>query len=116
MTRGDKTSGIKAWAVAFAAGLFVLAPSVEAGFTQSQTINTKVRRKLENGHIYNVMSDLDARGATGFSAFYMDPNSTAVLYIAAGKTLRLNGGNATGMTGAGAGIEIPRGPAQGGAQ
>ena len=106
--RSDRTSVVKAWAWTFALGFFMLAPgAAEAGFTRSQTIGTTSRRKLEGNTVYLVTSDLEIRASSGFSAFSMDANSTSVLYVATGKTLTLQGGNASGTTGAGAGIEIP---------
>ena len=108
MKKKDRAKGVKAWAKALALAAFALAPFVaEAGFTRSQAIGTKSRRKLEGDTVYKVTSDLEIKAASGLSAFYMDANSTSVLYVATGKTLTLQGGNASGTTGAGAGIEIP---------
>ena len=105
---GDRSGGMKAWAKTLALAVFALVPFVaEAGFTHSQTIGTTSRRKLEGNTVYLVTSDLEIRASSGFSAFSMDANSTSVLYVATGKTLTLQGGNASGTTGAGAGIEIP---------
>ena len=99
---------MKAWAKALALAAFALVPFMaEAGFTRSQTIGMTSRRKLEGNTVYLVTSDLEIRASSGFSAFSMDANSTSVLYVATGKTLTLQGGNASGTTGAGAGIEIP---------
>ena len=108
MRRGDSFRGRTALAASLAAGFFSLVPvAAEAGFTRSQAIGTKSRRKLEGDTVYKVTSDLEIKAASGLSAFYMDANSTSVLYVATGKTLTLQGGNASGTTGAGAGIEIP---------
>ena len=108
MKKKDRAKGVKAWAKALALAAFALVPFVaEAGFTHSQTIGTTSRRKLEGNTVYLVTSDLEIRASSGFSAFSMDANSTSVLYVATGKTLTLQGGNASGTTGAGAGIEIP---------
>ena len=108
MKKMDRAKGVKVWAKALALAAFALVPFVaEAGFTHSQTIGTTSRRKLEGNTVYLVTSDLEIRASSGFSAFSMDANSTSVLYVATGKTLTLQGGNASGTTGAGAGIEIP---------
>ncbi len=41
------------------------------------------------------------------SALKVAENSTAVIYVPRGMGLVVNGGNASGATGAGAGIEVP---------
>ena len=59
MTRGDKTSGVKAWAWVLAMGLFALAPTAaEAGFKNAVTLSSG-RKTLENGTVYIVDKDFD---------------------------------------------------------
>ena len=83
MRKGDSTKGVKAWATALALAAFALSPfAAEAGFTHHSTISSGVRRKLENGYVYLVTSDITVKAGTGFSAFEMDDNSTAVIYVA----------------------------------
>ena len=100
---------MKALTASLAAGFLAFAPLVaDAGFTVSRSITEAGRSKhLEDGTIYTISSDLEFRALSSTSAFYMDANSTSVLYIATGSTLNLTGGSGSGMTGAGAGIEIP---------
>ena len=98
----------KAWAWALAIGFLALAPTAaQAGFTNAVNINSNVRKNLENNTVYTVTGDFEVKGSTGYSAYTMAENSTAVIYIPSGKTLTLQGGKAHEKSGAGAGIEVP---------
>ena len=105
-----KTSLGKAevWARALAVGFLALWPAAaEAGFTNALLINSTARRNLENNTVYMVTGDYEVKGSTGYSAYTMAANSTAVIYIPSGRTLTLQGGKAHEKSGAGAGIEVP---------
>jgi len=79
-----------------------------AGLTKTGKITTSVRKQLNDGTVYTVAQDgLTVKGSSGMSALYMETNSTAVLYIPAGITLKVQGGSGSETMGAGAGIKIP---------
>ena len=102
MRKSDSYRKMKALTASLAAGFLAFAPLVaDAGLTVSRSISTSGRSKhLENGTIYTITSDLEFKSLSELSAFYMDANSTSVLYIATGSTLNLTGGSGSGMTGA----------------
>ena len=99
---------LKAWAKALAIGCFALLPiAAEAGFTKTMNLSGG-RKTLENGTIYILTDNEDTvTASSGFSAYKVNDNATAVLYIPSGKKLTLKGGAASGTSGAGAGIEVP---------
>ena len=101
--------GVKAWATALVLGFFAIAPlAAEAGFTKTKEISSGGRLTLENGTIYIVDdTEVVVNASLGFSAYTVNENSTAVLYIPSGNTLTLKGGAGSGSSGAGAGIELP---------
>ena len=109
MKRNDRTVGVKAWAWALALGFFSLsALSAFAGFTLTGKISSKARKQLYDQTVYTVTEEnLTVKGSPGWSGLYMAENATAVLYIPAGITLKVQGGAGSDTTGAGAGIEIP---------
>ena len=78
---------------------------VEAGFGTEQTIVNAAT--LQDGVVYKVPNTYTKNAAAGSSAFSVAENATAVIYIPAGVTLTAAGGNASGKTGAGAGIAVP---------
>ena len=97
----------RAWTLALAVAM-LMTGGAEAGFTKTGKITGNARKRLENGTVYTVAQDeLSVKGSSGWSGLYLDANSTAVLYIPAGMTLKVTGGSASDRTGAGAGIEIP---------
>ena len=99
---------VKAWAWALAlVGVVFVSGSAEAGFTTHKKIESSGRRKLESYTVYTVTDNFTVKGGSGLSAYYMDENSIAVLYIPSNKTLKVTGGKGSGTSGAGAGIEIP---------
>ena len=61
---------------------------------------------LQSGHYYVSDDVIFSNGATG-SGLTIKDYSTVYLYIPQGVTLTARGGNASGKTGAGAGIELP---------
>ena len=65
---------------------------------------------LNSGNYY-VPDDVTFTGGTGQSGLSIASGATVFLYIPKGVTLTARGGNASGRTGAGAGIEIPNGSA-----
>lgn len=86
----------------------LLAPfAVRAGFTHTGTINSSGRKHLSNGYVYTVANDVTIKAGAGLSGIYLDANSTAVLYMPSGVTLKVQGGAGQGTSGAGAGIEVP---------
>ena len=101
-----------AWVFARAAAVFALALltqvpiAAEAGFKNAVTL-TGGRQTLENGKVYIVDSDHKVQAGAGLPAYAVNANSTAVLYIPAGKTLTLKGGAASGTSGGEAGISLP---------
>jgi len=108
LRRGDSFRGRTALAASLAAGFFSLVPvAAEAGFTKTQTIDTGGRKTLADGNIYIIADDISVTAGAGQSAYTVNENATAVLYIPAGKKLTLKGGAGSGVTGAGAGIAVP---------
>ena len=88
--------------------LALLAPfAVRAGLTHTGTINSSGRKHLSNGYVYTVANDVTIKAGAGLSGIYLDANSTAVLYIPSGVTLKVQGGAGQGTSGGGAGIEVP---------
>ena len=82
--------------------------TAQAGFTLSETLDsTSAGKTLLNGVVYAVPENLTLSAGSGVSALKVAENSTAVIYVPRGMGLVVNGGNASGATGAGAGIEVP---------
>ena len=67
------------------------------------------RQTLEDGTVYIVDHDIKVQAGAGLSAYAVNPNTTAVLYISKGKTLTLKGGVASTTSGGEAGISLPEG-------
>lgn len=63
---------------------------------------------LSSGHYYVSENITFSNGATG-SGLTIADGATVHIYVPAGVTLTANGGNGSGRTGAGAGIELPSG-------
>ncbi len=61
---------------------------------------------LSSGRYY-VNKDVTYSNSSGGSGLTIAENATVYIYISEGVTLTANGGNASGKTGAGAGIELP---------
>ena len=92
-----------------AAALSLLAPAVRAstGLTSSDTIgNGDVGKTLKNNTVYVVPHSATITRTTPYTALYVEPGATTVLYIPNGVTLTVNGGDASGTEGAGAGIRV----------
>ncbi|MBQ2623702.1 MAG: hypothetical protein IJG18_01235, partial [Kiritimatiellae bacterium] len=94
-----------------AAVLSLFAPSAaRAGFTSSDTIGSgDVGKTLKNNTVYVVPKSATLTRTTPYTALYVEPGATTVLYIPNGVTLTVNGGNASGTEGAGAGIRVDPG-------
>ena len=63
---------------------------------------------LPSGHYYVTQNITFSNGATG-SGLTIANGATVYLYVPQGVTLTARGGNANGQTGAGAGIQLPKG-------
>ena len=84
--------------------------AVRAGFKSSGTIGSSdAGKNLENGTVYVVSEDATLSRATPNSTLYVRDNATTVIYVKKGVTLTVNGGNASGTEGAGAGIRLNNG-------
>ena len=81
--------------------------AAEAGFTKTQSITGGGHKTLYDKTIYIIDDDISVTAGAGQSAYTVNENATVVLYIPAGKKLTLKGGAGSGITGAGAGLEIP---------
>ena len=96
--------------VAVTMAVAALAMAARAGYTKANLPSGG--GTLANGTMY-VVSDSSPEktltGPNGKSALYVAANATAAIFIPAGVTLKVRGGNASGRTGAGAGINIPNG-------
>ena len=104
----------KAWAIALASVLFVGVGVARAstGFTSSDTISSSdIGKTLQDGKVYVVSDDLGAYITASYteSALSVADGATVVIYIPGGKKLTVNGGYASGTTGAGAGIRLNSG-------
>lgn len=90
----DRSRRTTTRALALAAGFLALVPfAAEAGFSRTDRIDSDTRKKLENNTIYMVANnEVSVAASAGNSAYSMDPNTTAVIYIPAGRTLELKGG------------------------
>ena len=106
--RFPKDFSARAVALASLSFAVLVSFTAEAGFKKSVTL-TGGRRTLENDTVYIVDHDLKVQASAGFSAYAVNPNSTAVLYIPAGKTLTLKGGAGDKTSGGEAGISLPAG-------
>ena len=96
----------------FLLGAFAWAGALWAGFTQKGTINsaTSTRFVLRNNTVYTVVADTTIRSTSAAScALQVADGATSVIYIPTNVTLTVAGGNASGTTGAGAGILLPSG-------
>ncbi|MBQ6136907.1 MAG: carbohydrate-binding domain-containing protein, partial [Kiritimatiellae bacterium] len=91
-----------------AAALYLLIPSAaRAGFTSSGTIGSgDVGMTLRNNTVYVVPHSVTLTRTTPYTALYVEPGATAVIYIPSNVTFTVNGGNASGTEGAGAGIRV----------
>ena len=77
------------------------------GFTKTKHISGG-KKTLEDGTIYIIdANDVSVNASTTADAFTVNENSTAVLYIPAGRKLTLKGGDAVGTSPAGAGLNLP---------
>ncbi|MBR6313201.1 MAG: hypothetical protein IKR49_01010, partial [Clostridia bacterium] len=84
-------------------GLAVISSALyTGGATELPTSGT-----LSNGNVYKVLSSKSISGSTSASGLSVAANATVVIYIASGKTLTVNGGNASGKTAGKAGIYVP---------
>lgn len=86
--------------------------AARAGFTARATLSTtQDGPTIINGTVYVVSSDttIDRPAGSTLSAMYVADNATAVIYIPKNVTLTVNGGNASGTEGAGAGIRLNNG-------
>ena len=94
-----------------AAALSLLVPAVaRAGLATSDTIGSgDVGKTLKNNTVYVVPKSATLTRTTPYTALYVEPGATTVLYIPNGVTLTVNGGNASGTEGAGAGIRVDPG-------
>ena len=96
----------------FVVALSLLAQTARAstGFTMSDTIGRgDVGKTLRNGTVYVVPKSVTLTRTTPYTALYVENNATTVLYIPYGVTLTVNGGDASGTEGAGAGIRLNEG-------
>ena len=100
---------VRAFALSLAAFL-PLAILASTGFTESETLVSSYNGKeLKDGKVY-VASDGAGAIFTALStksALRVADGATVVIYIPKGKKLTANGADASGTTGAGAGIEVP---------
>ena len=100
----------KYWAMALACGLLLpVAASASTGFTASGTIDSlDTGKTLENGKVY-VVDDQGAIITASYTenALSVADGATVVIYIPKGRRLKATGGDASGTTGAGAGIKVP---------
>ena len=78
-----------------ALALTAFAPAARAGFTTSSTI-TSWDQTLSDGVVYSVSQSMTVGAWAGYNALRVADGATAVLYLPAGVTLTVNGGNATG--------------------
>ena len=94
-----------------AAALSLLVSAVaRAGLATSDTIGSgDVGKTLKNNTVYVVPKSATLTRTTPYTALYVEPGATTVLYIPNGVTLTVNGGNASGTEGAGAGIRVDPG-------
>ena len=84
-------------------GLAVISSALyTGGATELPTSGT-----LSNGNVYKVTSSKSISGSTSANGLSVASNATVVIYIASGKTLTVNGGNASGKTAGKAGIYVP---------
>ncbi len=97
--------------VVLAVALSLLVPAVaRAGLATSDTIGSgDVGKTLKNNTVYVVPHSVTLTRTTPYTALYVEPGATTVLYIPNGVTLTVNGGDASGTEGAGAGIRVDSG-------
>jgi len=89
------------------AAVAIFSLSARAGFTSSGTIgNGDLGAELEDGKVYVVSENTTLSRTTPYSALYVKSGATTVIYVKKGVTLTVNGGNASGTEGAGAGIRV----------
>ena len=91
------------------AALPVFPRSAYADTTKVEDIGQTAGKTLQDGVIYTVNSSRTISGSAGQSALVVAANATAVIYVAERTTLTVQGGNASGTTGAGAGIQLGSG-------
>ncbi|MBO7683347.1 MAG: hypothetical protein J6T51_01300, partial [Kiritimatiellae bacterium] len=97
--------------IIFAMALIAAAGANGAMDTSTLTGST---RNLDGGRIYRVTDNVNISVGNGESALTASPagegdGKIVVIDIAEGKTLTVKGSDASGNTGAGAGIELPSG-------
>ncbi len=81
--------------------------SAGAGTVEVAASNIAENRMLQNGNIYRFTENVEFTAAAGESALKVADGAGVTLVIPAGVTVTLRGGDASGTTGAGAGIEVP---------
>lgn len=91
-----------------AATAFIAPHAARAGFDTSGSLGG-VGSRLKDGTVYTVFEDKTITRGSIYSATYVDDNATTVIYIHKGVTLTIQGGDASGKYGAGAGIRLNSG-------
>ena len=91
----------------------VVAVAMATG-AQAETIdvtqaNIEQYRTLQNGNTYRFVEDVTFTAGSSASALKVANSATVTLEILSCATVTLKGGDASGTTGAGAGIEVPSG-------
>ncbi|MBO5969430.1 MAG: hypothetical protein J6S14_13130, partial [Clostridia bacterium] len=83
------------------------ADAAEPALTGTKLTTAHAGQTLAAGEYYvEPGATLTLRGGTGKSGLTVAANSTVTIHIPEGSTLNVYGGNASGTTGAGAGIEV----------
>ena len=83
------------------------AGAAEPALTGTKLTTAHAGQTLKAGEYYvEPGATLTLRGGTGKSGLTVAENSTVTIHIPAGSVLNVYGGNASGTTGAGAGIEV----------
>ncbi len=99
----------KSFATALLAATAFLAPhAARAGFDTSGSLGG-VGSRLKDGTVYTVFEDKTITRGSLYSATYVDDTASTVIYIHKGVTLTIQGGDASGKYGAGAGIRLNSG-------
>jgi len=78
----------------------------QARLTKRENLTSGTDANLVDGTIYDVNGDLTLSASAGYSKFRVLGSSVVAINIKKNVTLTLNGGNATGTTGAGAAISV----------
>ena len=92
----------------------LVAAAISANGAMGTSALTSSTRELNGGTIYTMSEDVTINAAAGASALTVKSagageGSIVVIDIQGGHTLTVKGGDATGKTGAGAGILLPEG-------